>query len=62
MEIGSSCLIEMYGCCGLLLLLDSSGASVDGEVGIGSNALLRKVTSLERSIRLGCRLRREDDV
>ena len=52
MEIESSCLIEMYGCCGLSVMLDSSGASVDGEAGIGSNTLLRKVTSLGRSIRL----------
>ena len=35
-EIESSCLITMYGCCGLLVLLDSSGASVNDEVGIGS--------------------------
>ena len=36
----------------LLVLLHSSGASVNGEAGIGTNALLRKVTSLERSVRL----------
>ena len=47
-----SCLIEFYGCCGFLVLLDSSGARVDGEAGIGSNTLLRKVTSLRRSVRL----------
>ena len=52
MEIESLCLIEIYGCCGLLVLLDSSRASVDGEAGIGSNTLLRKVTNLGRSIRL----------
>ena len=47
-----SCLIEFYGCCGFLVLLDSSGARVDGEAGIGTNALLRKVTDLGRSVRL----------
>ena len=36
----------------LLVLLHSSGASVNGEAGIGTNALLRKVTSLGRSVRL----------
>ena len=35
-EIESSCLIGMYGCCGLLVLLDSIGASVNDEAGIGS--------------------------
>ena len=35
-----------------LVLLHSSGASVNGEAGIGTNALLRKVTSLGRSVRL----------
>ena len=35
-EIKSLCLIGMYGCCELLVLLDSSGASVNDEVGIGS--------------------------
>ena len=47
-----SCLIEFYGCCGFLVLLHSSGARVNGEAGIGTNALLRKVTSLGRSVRL----------
>ena len=47
-----SCLIEFYGCCGFLVLLDCSGTRVDGEAGIGTNALLRKVTSLGRSVRL----------
>ena len=47
-----SCLIEFYGCCGFLVLLDSSGTRVDGEAGIGTNALLRKVTDLGRSVRL----------
>ena len=36
----------------LLVLLHSSGASVNGEAGISTNALLRKVTSLGRSVRL----------
>ena len=36
----------------LSVLLDSSGASVNAEAGIGTNALLRKVTSLGRSVRL----------
>ncbi len=31
-----SCLIEFYGCCGFLVLLDSSGASVNDEAGISS--------------------------
>ena len=35
-EIESPCLIGMYGCCGLLVLLNSSGASVNDEAGIGS--------------------------
>ena len=47
-----SCLIEFYGCCGFLVLLDSSGTRVDGEAGIGTNALWRKVTDLGRSVRL----------
>ena len=51
-ELKVSCLIEFYGCCGFLVLLDSSGARVDGEAGIGTNALWRKVTDLGRSIRL----------
>ena len=46
-----SCLIEFYGCWGFLVLLDSSGTRVDGEAGIGTNALLRKVTDLGRSVR-----------
>ena len=46
-----SCLIEFYGCCGFLVLLDSSGARVDGEAGIGTYALLRKVADLGRSVR-----------
>ena len=46
-----SCLIEFYGCCGFLVLLDSSGARVDGEAGIGTNAWLRKVADLGRSVR-----------
>ena len=36
----------------LLVLLHSSGASVNGEAGIGTNALLRKVISLGRVVRL----------
>ena len=36
----------------LLVLLHISEASVNGEAGIGTNALLRKVTSLGRSVRL----------
>ena len=47
-----SCLIEFYGCCGFLVLLHSSGARVNGEAGIGTNALWRKVTDLGRSVRL----------
>ena len=35
-EIESPCLIGMCGCCGKLVLLDSSGASVNDEAGIGS--------------------------
>ena len=46
-----SCLIEFYGCCGFLVLLDSSGTRVDGEAGIGTNAWLRKVADLGRSVR-----------
>ena len=37
---------------GFLVLLHSSGARVNGEAGIGTNALLRKVTDLGRSVRL----------
>ena len=46
-----SCLIEFYGCCGFLVLLDSSGTRVDGEAGIGTNAWLRKVADLGISVR-----------
>ena len=35
-EIKKSVLIRMYGCCRSLVLLDSSGASVNDEAGIGS--------------------------
>ena len=34
-----------------MVLLDSSGARVDGEAGIGTYALLRKVADLGRSVR-----------
>ena len=50
-ELKVSGLIEFYGCCGFLVLLDSSGARVDGEAGIGTNAWLRKVADLGRSVR-----------
>ena len=36
----------------LLVLLHSSGARVNGEAGISTTALLRKVTGLRRSVRL----------
>ena len=51
-ELKVSCLIEFYGCCGFLVLLHSSGARVNGEAGISTNALWRKVTDLGRSVRL----------